>query len=124
MNVLVISNNESDLRWINNILIENGIDKSELCTNSADAIHLLPSGNFELILTEAFLPVLTGLDLKQLLDSFNYNIPVILFSEIINQNTEKEAKYAGIQKCITFDQMEEELPLEIEKVLATKSETV
>lgn len=121
MKVLIVSANESDVRWISNILGEEEIVNVDSCTNSTDAIQLLAVNDYNLVLSEAFLPVLTGFDLKKLMDSFGYNIPVLFFTEIVNENTKKEAKYAGVIDCISTDHLDVELPSVLEEVIIVKA---
>jgi len=121
MKVLIVSSNESDVRWVANILGEEEIDNIDSCTNSTDAIQLLAVNNYSLILSEAFLPVLTGFDLKKLMDSFGYNIPVLFFTEKVNENTKKEAKYAGVLDCVSTDHLDSELPYFLEGIMEIKA---
>lgn len=121
MKVLIVSSNESDVRWISNILGEEEIDNIDSCTNSTDAIQLLAVNNYNLVLSEAFLPVLTGFDLKKLMDSFGYNIPVLFFTDKVSENTKKEAKYAGVLDCISTDHLDTELSCFIGEMIKTQA---
>lgn len=115
MKILVISASEEDTRWIKNILFDAHIEKVVSCTNCTDAIEILAEGDFTFVLTEAFLPVLSGFDLKKLMDSFGYTIPVTFFSDKVSENTIKEAGYAGVKTVFSLDCMDEELPAYIAK---------
>ncbi len=121
MTFLIISNTPPDTRWVSNIIKESDLGSTDFCSSTSDAIQLLASGRYDFVICEAFLPVLTGLDLKKLMDSFSYNIPVILFSEKMNSSFKVEAKYAGITSCIEVDNIEKELPLIIEEALSIKA---
>ena len=121
MKVLIVSSNESDVRWVANILGEEEIEKIDSCTNSTDAVQLLAINNYSLVLAEAFLPVLTGFDLKKLMDSFGYKIPVLFFTDKVNENTRKEAKYAGVMDCISTDHLDTELPMVLGEILAVRA---
>lgn len=118
MRILIVSSNESDVRWINNIIGEEGVNNADSCANSTDAIQLLSIHAYDLVLTEAFLPVLTGFDLKKLMDSFGYKIPVLFFTEKVSENTKKEAKYAGVINCFSTDNLDNQLPKLIEELSA------
>jgi len=121
MKVLIVSSNESDVRWIANILGEEEIENIDSCTNSTDAVQLLAVNNYCLVLAEAFLPVLTGFDLKKLMNSFGYDIPVLFFTDKVNENTKKEAKYAGVVDCVSTDHLDTELPAVLEKIMSIKA---
>lgn len=116
MKVLVISSSEADTRWIKNILFENSVEEIKSCTNSTDAVELLAEGDFSFVLTEIFLPVLSGFDLKKLMDSFGYAMPVVFFSEKVSESTIKEAGYAGVKTVFSLDGMDQELPAFIEEM--------
>ena len=121
MKILIVSPNDSDVRWINNIIGEQGVNNADSCANSSDAIQLLSVNKYDMVITEAFLPVLTGFDLKKLMDSFGYKIPVLLFTEKVNENTLKEAKYAGTIGCISVDHLDDELPIVLETISAIEA---
>lgn len=116
MKVLIVSSSEADIRWIANILGEEERVNVDSCTNSADAIQLLAVNQYDLVLSEAFLPVLTGFDLKKLMDRFGYNIPVLFFTDKVNDNAIKEAGCAGAIGCFYTDHLDKELPLVLAKI--------
>ncbi len=116
MKVLIVSSSEDDVRWIANILGEEEIVNIDSCTNSTDAIQLLAVNHYNLVLSEVYLTVLTGFDLKKLMDSFGYNIPVLFFTDKVNENMRKEAKYAGVIDCFSTDNLDKELPLAVAKI--------
>ena len=116
MKVLIVSSSEADIRWITNILGEEERVNVDSCTNSTDAIQLLAVNQYHLVLSEAFLAVLTGFDLKKLMDSFGYDIPVLFFTDKVNDNTRKEARYAGAIGCFSTDHLDKDLPLVLAKI--------
>jgi PleD family two-component response regulator len=116
MKILIVSSSEADVRWIANILGEEDIVNIDSCTNSTDAIQLLAVNQYNLVLSEAYLAVLTGFDLKKLMDSFGYDIPVLFFTDKVNDNTRKEAKYAGVIDCFSTDHLDKELPSVLAKI--------
>ena len=121
MKVLIVSSSDDDVRWIANILGEEEIVNIDSCTNSTDAIQLLAVNNYNLVLSEVYLTVLTGFDLKKLMDSFGYNIPVLFFTDKVNDNIRKEAKYAGVIDCFSTDHLDKELPLVLAKIDAVQA---
>jgi len=116
MKVLIVSSSEDDIRWITNILGEEELVNIDSCTNSTDAIQLLAINQYDLVLSEVFLTVLTGFDLKKLMVSFGYDIPVLFFTDKVNDNTRKEAKYAGVIDCFSTDHLDKELPSVLAKI--------
>ena len=116
MKVLIVSSSEDDVRWITNILGEEEIVNIDSCTNSSDAIQLLAVNQYNLVLSEVYLTVLTGFDLKKLMDSFGYDIPVLFFTDKVNDNARKEAKYAGVIDCLSTDHLDKELPSLLAKI--------
>ena len=116
MKVLIVSSSEDDIRWITNILAEEEIVNIDSCTNSTDAIQLLALNPYNLVLSEVYLPVLTGFDLKKLMDSFGYEIPVLFFTDKVNDNTRKQAKCTGVIDCFSSDHLDKELPSVLEKI--------
>ena len=111
MKVLIVSSSDNDVRWITNILAEEEIVSIDSCTNSTDAIQLLAFNHYNLVLSEVYLTVLTGFDLKKLMNSFGHDIPVLFFTDKVNDNIRKEAKYAGVVDCFSTDHLDKELPL-------------
>ena len=120
MKVLIVSSNEADVRWIANILGVEGIVKIDSCANSTDAIGLLALNQYSLVLSEAYLAVLTGFDLKKLMDSFGYNIPVVFFTDKVNDNVRKEARYVGVIDCFSTDHLDKELSSVLAKIEGVK----
>jgi len=116
MKVLIVSSSEDDVRWITNILGEEEIVNIDSCTNSSDAIQLLAVNQYNLVLSEVYLPVLSGFDLKKLMDSFGYDIPVLFFTDKVNDNARKEAKYAGVIDCFSTDHLDVDLPSVLAKI--------
>ena len=116
MRVLIVSSSEDDIRWITNILGEEEIVNIDSCTNSTDTIQLLALNPYNLVLSEVYLPVLSGFDLKKLMDSFGYDIPVLFFTDKVNDNARKEAKYAGVIDCFSTDHLDKELPSLLAKI--------
>jgi len=116
MKVLVVSQNDADVRWVKNILFERGVDQIFSCTNSTDAVQMLADGDYNLLLTEVYLPVLNGFDLKKLLDSFGYKLPIAFFSDKISETTIKEAEDAGVSHVFQLDNLDLKLPQLIEKL--------
>ena len=116
MKVLIVSSSEADIRWIANILGEEERVSVDSCTNSTDAIQLLAVNQYHLVLSEAFLAVLTGFDLKKLMDSFGYDIPVLFFTDKVNDNARKEARCAGGIGCFSTDHLDKDLPLVLAKL--------
>ena len=116
MKVLIVSSSDDDVRWIANILGEEEIVGIDSCTNSTDAIQLLALNHYDLVLSEVYLTVLNGFDLKKLMNSFGYDIPVLFFTDKVNDNIRKEAKYAGAIDCFSIDHLDKELPLACAKI--------
>jgi len=121
MNILIVSPSESDVRWINNILGEAELNTADSCSNTTDAVQLLSVNKYDLVLSEAFLPVLTGFDLKKLMDSFGYSIPMLLFTEKLSESTKKEAKYAGMIDCLATDHLDTDLFQILDKISGVKA---
>jgi len=116
MRVLIVSSSEDDIRWIANILGEEEIVNIDSCTNSTDTIQLLAVNQYNLVLSEVYLPVLSGFDLKKLMDSFGYDIPVLFFTDKVNDNARKEVKYAGVIGCFSTDHLDVNLPSVLAKI--------
>lgn len=116
MKVLIVSPNEADTRWVRNVLLEQVIEEVETCVNTSDALEILANDRFDLLMVEAFLPTLNGYDLKKLMDSFGFNIPVSFFSEKLSSSNIKEAKYAGVNYAFQLDELEQKLPTLIQEI--------
>ena len=81
-NVLVIDDDFDDLKTMKTLLEKEGFEV-KATTNSSDAIGLLVSNDFDLILIDIRMPTLTGYDLLTIVKEKEKNNPKIMYVSII-----------------------------------------
>ena len=74
--LLLVDDEVITLRLTRKLLANTGYEV-EVASNSNDAIHLLTSQKFDLLIIDITMPTLSGFDLVQLMQSFDIQSPVI-----------------------------------------------
>lgn len=90
----------------------------ELASSSSEAMKLLGKIKFNLVIVDITMPSISGFDLIQLMQSFDYNVPVIFLSNSDNDWTIEEAYNIGAKRFVSKEKEFNFLPSIVREILA------
>lgn len=114
--ILLVDDEVITLKLTKKFLGNNGFD-IEIASTSTDAIQLLTSEKFDLIVIDITMPTLSGFDLVQLMQSFDIDTPVIFLSNNDNQWSIEESYSLGAKRFVSKEREFNQLPEIIREVL-------
>lgn len=116
--ILLVDDEIITLKITRKLLTENGYEV-DIAPSSADAMKLLGSLHYDLVIVDITMPSISGFDLIQLMQSFDYNVPVIFLSNNDNDWTIEEANKIGAKRFVSKEKEFNYLPEIVKEVLAT-----
>jgi len=117
-NILLVDDEIIALKVTRRLLVGNGYHV-DIAPSSVEAIKMLGSNNYDLVIIDISMPSVSGFDLIQLMQSFNYDVPVIFLSNNDNEWTIEEAYNVGAKRFVSKERDFNHLPQIIQEVLAT-----
>lgn len=118
--VLLVDDELITLKLTRKFLQGNGFETS-MASNSTEAIQLLTSEQFDLVVIDITMPTLSGFDLVQLMQSFDIDTPVIFLSNNDNQWSIEESYSLGAKHFVSKEREFNQLPEIIREVLGTEN---
>lgn len=118
--VLLVDDELITLRLTKKFLQSNGFETS-IASTSTEAIQLLTSEQFDLIVIDITMPTLSGFDLVQLMQSFDIDTPVIFLSNNDNQWSIEESYSLGAKRFVSKEREFNQLPEIIREVLGNEN---
>jgi DNA-binding response OmpR family regulator len=118
--VLVVDDEPISLRITKKLLTQNNFDVLT-ASSAATAMKELAKSKFDIVIIDITMPGISGFDLIQLMQSFEYNIPVIFLSNSDNKWTIEEAHNIGGKRFVSKEREFNHLPEIVKEVLATAS---
>jgi DNA-binding response OmpR family regulator len=115
--ILLVDDELITLKITRKLLTESGYDV-DIAPSSADAMKLLGSKSYDLVIVDITMPSISGFDLIQLMQSFDYNVPVIFLSNNDNDWTIEEAGKIGAKRFVSKEKEFNYLPSIVKEVLA------
>ncbi|MCZ4410417.1 response regulator [Cryomorphaceae bacterium 1068] len=115
--ILLVDDELITLKITRKLLTENGFDV-DIAPSSTDAMKLLGSNSYHLVIVDITMPSISGFDLIQLMQSFDYNVPVIFLSNNDNDWTIEEAGKIGAKRFVSKEKEFNYLPSIVKEVLA------
>jgi DNA-binding NtrC family response regulator len=115
-NILLVDDEIITLKITRKILADSGYGV-DIASSSAQAMKLLASGHYHLVIVDISMPSISGFDLIQLMQSFDYNIPVIFLSNSDNDWTIEEAYNIGAKRFVSKEREFNYLPDIVREVL-------
>jgi len=115
--ILVVDDEVITLKITRRLLVENGFD-ADIAPGSAEAMKLLGSQPYDLVIVDITMPSISGFDLIQLMQSFDYKVPVIFLSNNDNEWTIEEAYNIGAKRFVSKEKEFNFLPSIIREILA------
>jgi len=116
--ILVVDDEVITLKITRKLLESKGYDV-EISESSTDAMEKLSKERFNLVIIDISMPALSGFDLLELMQSFDYKVPVIFLSANDNEWTIKEALNMGATKFVSKEKEFNFLPEIVKGVLTS-----
>lgn len=98
--ILAVDDDPIILRLLSRFLSQEGYEIVE-CTGAGDGRKHLDSGGFSLLITDLHMPDGTGLDLAEHLRKRDANLPVLILSGSIGEDTVRAAAQLGRVTCMS-----------------------
>ena len=119
MNILIVDDYKTMLRIIRNLLRQLDFNNVDEATDGAQALAMLRSGNYGLVISDWNMEPMTGLQLLQEVraDGKLRNLPFIMITAESKTENVVAAKQAGVSNYIVKPFNAETLKEKIEKVL-------
>jgi two-component system chemotaxis response regulator CheY len=119
MNILIVDDYKTMLRIIRNLLRQLDFNNVDEATDGAQALAMLRSGNYGLVISDWNMQPMTGLQLLQEVraDGKLRNLPFIMITAESKTENVIAAKQAGVSNYIVKPFNAETLKEKIEKVL-------
>jgi DNA-binding response OmpR family regulator len=116
--ILLVDDEIITLKITRKLLTESGYEV-DIAPSSAEAMKLLGSLQYDLVIVDITMPSSSGFDLIQLMQSFDYDVPVIFLSNNDNDWTIEEANKIGAKRFVSKEKEFNYLPEIVKEVLAT-----
>lgn len=102
INVLVVDDSPTSLKYISKILNDLGIEQITQVINGQQAIELIDNQTFDLIVTDFNMPEMDGLQLTNSIraDSSQKNIPILMITSEQNESRLTAIKKAGVSAIL------------------------
>lgn len=114
--ILLVDDETIALKITRRLLVEHGYEV-DIAASSAEAMNLLSAKRYQLVIVDITMPSISGFDLIQLMQSFDYDIPVIFLSNNDNEWTIEEAYNIGAKRFVSKEKEFNFLPDIIKEIL-------
>ncbi len=114
--ILLVDDEVITLKITRKLLTDSGYDVS-IAKSSSEAMEQLSNKHFDLVIVDISMPSISGFDLIQLMQSFNYTVPVIFLSNNDNEWTKEEAKNIGALRFVSKEKEFNFLPSIVKDIL-------
>lgn len=94
--VILVVDDEEELREILTVILEKMPCKVQLATNGSEGLHLVKSQNFDAVLSDINMPIMTGLDMISEIRNSGCNIPVVILTGYSEAEKIQRAKELGV----------------------------
>ena len=115
--ILVVDDSEKMRSLIRAILEQDSRFEIEEAANGREALNLIQTESFHLLITDLFMPEMNGRELITKLREENYKIPIIVISGLLNELLKKQLTANGAL-CVI------DKPFEPDHLLNTVRDTV
>ena len=116
--ILLVDDEIITLKITRKVLMEHGYDV-DIASSSSEAMNLLGNSTYQLVIVDITMPSISGFDLIQLMQSFDYNVPVIFLSNSDNDWTIEESYNVGAKRFVSKEREFNYLPSIVKEVLTT-----
>jgi len=115
--ILLVDDEVITLRITRKMLTQNGYEV-DIAKNSSEAMKFLGKRPYDLVIVDITMPSISGFDLIQLMQSFDYDVPVIFLSNNDNDWTIEEAYNIGAKRFVSKEREFNFLPHIVKDILA------
>jgi DNA-binding NtrC family response regulator len=115
--ILLVDDEIITLKITRKLLIESGYFV-DIASSSSEAMKLMGKRPYHLVIVDITMPSISGFDLIQLMQSFDYNVPVIFLSNSDNDWTIEEAYAIGAKRFVSKEKEFNYLPSIVKEILA------
>lgn len=98
--ILLVDDEVITLKITRKLLTESGYEV-DIAKSSSEAMKFLSKNPYQLVIVDITMPSISGFDLIQLMQSFDYDIPVIFLSNNDNDWTIEEAYNVGAKRFVS-----------------------
>ena len=116
--ILIVDDEIITLKITRKLLTENGYEV-DIASSSSEAMNFLSGIHYDLVIVDITMPSISGFDLIQLMQSFDYNVPVIFLSNNDNDWTIEESYNVGAKRFVSKEREFNYLPAIVKEVLAS-----
>jgi len=117
-NILLVDDDAIALKITRKLLVKNGYEV-DISSSSSEAMKLLGENHYDLVIVDITMPSISGFDLMQLMQSFNYDVPVIFLSNNDNEWTIEEAYNIGAKRFVSKEKEFNFLPEIVKEIMTT-----
>ncbi len=126
LKILIVDDEEYNRKLLSTILKKYPVSYTE-AVNGVEAIMEVKRNNYDLILMDARMPKMDGIEATKRIRNLNGNsknsIPIIALTAAVTEDNKKEYKFAGMNGCLAKPFKEKELLEEIKKVVELNKHT-
>lgn len=115
--ILIVEDDEMMVAMTKRMLIDAGFHV-DAALESGNAIKLLTSNKYDLVVLDISMPTLSGFDLVQLMESFHIDSKIVFLTNLNDEETLRKVKKIKINRLISKERELKDLPSIIKEVLA------
>ncbi len=116
--ILLVDDEVITLKITRKMLQEHGYEV-DMAISSSEAMNFLSNDSYSLVIVDITMPSISGFDLIQLMQSFDYDVPVIFLSNNDNDWTIEESYNIGAKRFVSKEHEFNYLPTIIKEILTT-----
>lgn len=116
--ILIVDDEIITLKITRKMLQEHGYEV-DMAVSSSEAMNFLSNDSYSLVIVDITMPSISGFDLIQLMQSFDYDVPVIFLSNNDNDWTIEESYNIGAKRFVSKEREFNYLPTIIKEILTT-----
>lgn len=115
--ILLVDDEAITLKITRKMLVEHGYEV-DIALSSSEAMNFLGNNRYDMVIVDITMPSISGFDLIQLMQSFDYNVPVIFLSNNDNDWTIEESYNIGAKRFVSKEREFNYLPSIINEILS------
>lgn len=116
--ILLVDDEIITLKITRKMLQEHGYEV-DMAVSSSEAMNFLSNDSYSLVIVDITMPSISGFDLIQLMQSFDYDVPVVFLSNNDNDWTIEESYNIGAKRFVSKEREFNYLPTIIKEILTT-----
>lgn len=116
--ILLVDDEIITLKITRKLLMQNEFEV-DIASSSSEAMNMLGAEIYDLVIVDITMPSISGFDLIQLMQSFDYNVPVIFLSNNDNDWTIEESYNIGAKRFVSKEREFNYLPTIVKEVLSS-----